>query len=236
MNGAVVLTSGGLDSSVLLHQVVREYGAENVRALSFFYGQRHAIELECAEAQAEAAGVETHVVLDIGFMGALLAPGSTLLAAGDAVPDLKDLSEADLAQPPTYVPNRNMMLLSMAAAYAEAQGCSRVYYGAQAQDEYGYWDCTETFLERINGVLALNRKTPVQVLAPLVHHSKADNVRLGVELGIDFAQTWTCYRGLGNDTVAVSERRGCGTCPSCVERIQAFKAVGVTDPLDPARS
>ena len=115
-----------------------------------------------------------------------------------------------------------MMLLSMAAAYAEAAGIADIYYGAQAQDEYGYWDCTPAFLEGLNAVFALNRRTPVKVHAPLVHHSKADNVLMGIDLGVDFGQTWSCYRG--GDSA-------CGTCPTCVERLNAFAAAGMEDPL-----
>lgn len=227
-NPTVVLISGGMDSSVLLHHIVRELAPGPVHALSFHYGQRHALELDRATYQAGAAGVATHRVIDIAFMGELLAPGSTLLAAGAPVPDLSALDADALRQPPTYVPNRNMMLLSMAAAFAEGQGCGDLYYGAQAQDEYGYWDCTAEFLTRINAVLALNRNQPVAVHAPFVNKSKAEIVRLGMRLGVDFGQTWTCYRGnTGPDTAPVA----CGTCPSCVERRQAFAKAGFEDPL-----
>ena len=95
--------------------------------------------------------------------------------------------------------------------------------GAQAQDEYGYWDCTPDFVERINAVLALNRRQPVQVCAPFVGMSKGAVVRMGLALGVDYAHTWTCYRG---------EERPCGTCPSCVERRRAFETAGVADPLE----
>jgi len=219
----VVLLSGGLDSSVLLHLVVRSLAAPPVHALSFQYGQRHGRELDCAAAQAAAAGVAVHEVLDLAFLGPLLRPGSALIAGGAAVPDLASLSEEDLRQPPSYVPNRNMMLLSMAAAYAEAQGIHHVFYGAQAQDEYGYWDCTTEFLERLNTVFALNRQTPVRVHAPFLLCPKSETVRFGVDLGVNFAQTWSCYRG-----GAVP----CGQCPTCVERRNAFRAAGVRDPLD----
>lgn len=222
---AVVLLSGGLDSSVLLHYVTRRLGVADVHALSFDYGQRHAIELRCAAWQASAAEV-VHRVIPMNFLGPLLASGSTLLAAGDAVPDLADIPADQLSQPPTYVPHRNLMLLSLAAAYAEANGISTVYYGAQAQDEYGYWDCTVDFLERINAVLALNHRQPVQVRAPFVASSKVDNIREGTALDVDYSQTWTCYRGgEGEQPVA------CGRCPSCVERLKAFEAAGVTDPI-----
>jgi 7-cyano-7-deazaguanine synthase len=219
---AIVLLSGGLDSSTLLHYASARLRCAPLHALSFAYGQRHDRELHCARAQAVAADVAAHRVLDVSFIGELLDHGSALLAGGREVPDLTDLSEADRAQPPTYVPNRNMMLLSIAAAYAESHGIRDVYYGAQAQDEYGYWDCTEAFLERVNAVLALNRRVPVRIHAPFIARPKSEIVTLGLELGVDFAQTWSCYRG---------GARACGTCPTCVERRNAFRTAGATDPL-----
>ena len=117
---AVVLLSGGLDSSVLLHRVARELDFGAIHALSFNYGQRHARELACAREQAVAAGA-THRIFDLSPMGDLLRKGSSLIAGGAKVPELSEVEEQDLPQPPTYVPNRNMMLLSMAAAFAEAQ-------------------------------------------------------------------------------------------------------------------
>lgn len=224
---AVVLLSGGLDSSVLLHQVKRGLGVGEVHAISFDYGQRHAVELKCARWQAEAAGVR-HRIIPMNFLGELLAPGSTLLSGGAPVPDLSDLSAEQLSQPPTYVPHRNLMLLSLASAYAEANRIRDVYYGAQAQDEYGYWDCTQAFLDGLNAVLSLNRDTPVTIHAPFVAHDKAANVRLGVALGVDFSHTWTCYRGAAGQ----DEPRPCGTCPACVERRLAFEKAGVNDPVD----
>lgn len=218
---AVVLLSGGLDSSVLLHRVAREQKFDAIHALSFNYGQRHAKELRCARKQAAAAGA-AHRIIDVSFMGELLRGGSSLIAGGAKVPELSELEAGDLQQPSTYVPNRNMMLLSMAAAFAEAQGIHDIFYGAQAQDEYGYWDCTADFLERINAVLALNRKEPVLIHAPLVTTPKSEIVRLGTELGVDFSQTWSCYRG---------EQLACGTCPTCVERLKAFETAGLADPI-----
>lgn len=219
---AVVLLSGGADSSVLLHHAVRNLGRRPVHAVSFNYSQRHAKELECAKWQAEAAGVAEHKTIDASFLGALLKPATSLVAGGDDVPDLRDLSAAQLVQPPTYVPNRNMILLSVAAAYAESAGVDEVFYGAQAQDEYGYWDCTASFVERLNHVLALNRGKPVKVYAPFVRMKKAETIRLGLELGVDFSHTWSCYRGA---------QKACGTCPTCVERLAAFRAAGARDPI-----
>jgi 7-cyano-7-deazaguanine synthase len=193
----------------------------DLHALSFDYGQRHAIELRCAAWQAGAAGAK-HTIIPMGFLGALLAPGSTLLAAGAPVPDMAELDEEQLRQPPTYVPHRNLMLLSIASAFAEANGMQDVYYGAQAQDEYGYWDCTTGFLEGLNAVLALNHAKAVRIHAPFVANDKAANIRIGHELRIDFARTWTCYRG---------GEHPCATCPSCVERANAFAKAGLVDPL-----
>lgn len=220
--GAVVLVSGGMDSAVLLHYVAAKLGRRPLHALSFNYSQRHYRELECAAWQAEAAGVAEHRVVDLSFFGDLLRDGSALIAGGDAVPDLKDLGKAELGQPPTYVPNRNMTLLSVAAAYGEARKICEIFYGAQALDEYGYWDCTTAFLERINLVLALNRKEPVRIHAPFITKKKVEIVRLGMDLGVDFAHTWSCYRG---------GEKACGTCPTCVERLNAFREVGEADPL-----
>ena len=219
---AVVLLSGGLDSTVLLHHVARSLERRPIDALSFNYGQRHAKELDCAQRQAALTGVASHRVVDMAFLGELLRDGSVLIAGGAAVPELRDLDASELAQPPTYVPNRNMMLLSIAAAIAEAHGIRDVFYGAQVQDEYGYWDCTMPFLERLNHVLTLNRKEAVAIHAPFMQTKKADIVRLGVELGVDFALTWSCYRG---------GEKACGVCPTCVERLNAFRAAGVEDPL-----
>lgn len=222
MEKAVVLLSGGLDSSTLLHHVRRGLGVGEVYALSFLYGQKHGRELEAAAWQARAAGVKAHDRIDMGFFGRFTAGASALTDPSIAVPRLADVPEALRGQPPTYVPNRNMILLALAAAYAEARGITDVFYGAQRQDRYGYWDCTPEFLERINGVLGLNRGQGVRIHAPFMGMSKAEELRIGARLGVDYAHTWTCYRG-GD--------RPCGECPSCVERVDAFAEAGMKDPL-----
>lgn len=221
-HSAVVLLSGGIDSSVLLHHVVREIAAKPVHAVSFDYGQRHVRELDCARWQAAAVSVAVHRVIDASVFRELVKAGSTLIRGGAPVPDLKDLDAKQLSQPPTYVPNRNMILLSIAAAYAEAHEIHNVYYGAQAQDEYGYWDCTSEFIGRLNAVLALNRAKPVTIHAPFVAVKKAEIVKMGLRLGVSFAHTWSCYRGADE---------ACGTCPTCTERLHAFEAAGTKDPL-----
>jgi len=216
------MLSGGMDSTVLLHHVVKTLGRDPVHGLSFHYGQRHARELESATWQSETLGIASHKVVNTTFLGDLVKEGSTLVVGGAPVPDFDALEEAELDQPPTYVPNRNMTLLSIAAAYAEAMGIRTVYYGAQAHDEYGYWDCTADFLERLNAVLALNRRDAVGVEAPFVGKRKSELVAMGLELGVDFAYTWSCYRG---------GETACGTCPTCRERRNAFSDAGETDPL-----
>ena len=219
---AVVLLSGGLDSSVLLHYVARTLDRAPLHALTFRYGQKHSVELEMARRQAAAVpAVVEHLVLDIASFVEVAAGASTLVDGGGAIPDLATLSEEERRQPPTYVPNRNMILLALAAAAAEARGCEEVYYGAQAQDEYGYWDCTAEFLERINLLLSLNRVKPVRIMAPFVTMKKAEEVTLAVELGVDLASTWSCYR---------AGEFHCGTCPTCVERRAAFCESAVPDP------
>jgi 7-cyano-7-deazaguanine synthase len=219
---AVVLLSGGIDSTVLLHHVVKNLECSPIHVLSFHYGQRHAKELECAARQAALLRVAKHERVDISFLGPLLEKKSTLLQGGAPVPDLADIDVEKRSQPPTYVPNRNMILLSIAAAYAEANDAFSVFYGAQAQDEYGYWDCTTSFLERINQLLQLNRERPVTIRAPFVSLKKEEVIRLGHELHVDFSQTWSCYRG---GTFA------CGKCPTCIERLNAFSAGGFVDPI-----
>ena len=219
---AVVLLSGGMDSAVLLSYVVKTLKHGPVHALSFDYGQRHRRELECARWQADALGAAEYKLIDLGFVAGLVEGGTSLVRGGQNVPDLAELSETELDQPPTYVPNRNMMLLSAAVAYAEARGIRDVFYGAQAQDEYGYWDCTQRFIERLNRVLELNRRDRVTVHAPFVDKKKFELIRLGDELGVDFSHTWSCYRG---------GEAACGTCPTCVERLKAFREAGASDPL-----
>ncbi len=142
--------------------------------------------------------------------------------AGPAVPDLDELTDAQRRQPPTYVPHRNLLFLSIAAAAAEGAGMQDVFYGAQAQDEYGYWDCTPEFVVGLNGVLGLNRDRAVRIHAPFVTLPKSEVVKIGLALGVDYTHTWTCYRGA---------EAPCGRCPSCVERAAAFRAAGTRDPL-----
>ncbi len=218
MKKAVVLLSGGMDSVTLLHYVKHIPDIDELYALSFVYGQKHICELEMAKWQADVVGVKEHRVIDMSFFGDLIHGASALTDEELPVPDLAEIGEERRNQPITYVPHRNLIMLSLTAGYAEAIGSGDIYYGAQAQDEYGYWDCTAEFVTKLNAVLNLNRIKPVIVHAPFTDKSKTDIVKLGMKLGVDYDHTWSCYRG---------GEKPCGTCPSCVERENAFKNAGL---------
>lgn len=218
MNDSIAIVSGGMDSVTMLHQMVKVEKL-NPAIITFVYGQKHDKEIEYAKIQAELLGCTKHLILDIAPLKPLFA-SSALVSDEIDVPDVTAV--IGNPQPPTYVPNRNMIFLALAAAYAETNGVTELYYGAQSHDMYGYWDTTPEFLARLNQVYSLNRETAVQIKAPLVNHSKTDILRLGIELGIDYAQTWSCYEG---------QEAACGRCPTCAERLKAFENVGIVDPL-----
>ena len=218
MVDCVAIVSGGMDSVTLLHYLVKTEH-RNPAVLTFFYGQKHDKEVAFARAQTALLGCREHLVLDLALLRPLFA-SSALVAAEQEIPDAAAV--AGDPQPATYVPNRNMIFLSLAAAYAETNGVNELYYGAQQHDIYGYWDTTPDFLARLNQLFALNRKTPIQIKAPFVTHSKTDLLRVGLELAVDYGQTWSCYQG---------GEMACGRCPTCAERLQAFADMGLTDPL-----
>jgi 7-cyano-7-deazaguanine synthase len=187
--------------------------------ITFLYGQKHAREVEFAKWQAESLQCADHQMVDLSYLRFLFGT-SALVDENVAIPDI-DEAKGD-PQPPTYVPNRNMIFLALAVAYAESLGVDAVYYGAQAHDMYGYWDTTPEFLSSLNAVYGLNRKSPVRIEAPFVRYSKTDILRRGRELNVDYSRTWSCYAG---------QERACGRCPTCAERLAAFEQLGLTDPL-----
>jgi 7-cyano-7-deazaguanine synthase len=224
MSRSVIIYSGGLDSTVLLEYCIKNY--DEVYALTFDYNQRHKKEVLVAESYIynnhsySGTKVKEHKIIDLGFFRSL-APTSALTSDTIDVPRMKDVIGE--AQPVSYVSNRNMMLLSIACSYAEAVGAWDVYYGAVAVDNLsGYWDTTSEFVESVNNVLSLNRMNRIQVQAPLLFKSKKDIIEMGIELGVKFDNTWTCYEG---------KEISCGTCGSCAARIAGFKKAGLVDPL-----
>lgn len=214
----VAIVSGGMDSVTLLHHLVKNEGRRPA-VITFIYGQKHHKEVTLAQWHAEQLNCPNFEALDLRGLRPLFAK-SALVNSDTAIPDIAEV-EGD-PQPPTYVPNRNMIFLAMAAAYAETHDVTDIFYGAQAHDMYGYWDTTPQFLESLNQVYDLNRKTPVNIQAPLVNHTKTDVLKAGLALGVDFGTTWSCYEG---------ESLACGRCPTCAERLAAFTAVGIPDPI-----
>jgi len=222
---AVISMSGGLDSTTLAHFVVKELKSE-IFPISFYYGQKHKIELEMAKYQVNVlkryGNVHDLKIVDISFMKGLLGRSTALVSDDVEVPSLDGIRGQE-DQPITYVPFRNTILLSICLAYAEANKCDVVYYGAQQRDIYGYWDCTEDFVERMNKVLELNRKNKIRICAPFLKLRKSEIIKVGLNLGVDYSLTWSCYKG-GD--------KACGVCPTCVERLKAFSELGLKDPLE----
>jgi len=231
--GAVVLLSGGMDSTVLLHFVARSLRRAPIHALSFNYGQRHTRELECGAWQARRVKTADHRTVDVSFLGELVREGTALVSGGADVPDLKDLGEDQLAQPPTYVPNRNMIMLSVAIAWAISSQADSVAYAAHSGDHAIYPDCRPEFAEAMDQAARLCDWRPITLLRPFIDMDKGDIARRGSELGVPFELTWTCYQG---------GAQHCGRCGACNERKEAFAKHGVPDPTEyeddsaPARS
>lgn len=219
---AVVLLSGGLDSATVLG-IARSNGF-GVIALSFIYGQRHAVEIEAAQAVAKAAGVKEHRIIEID----LRAFGGSALTADIAVP--KDRAPEQMAGeiPVTYVPARNTIFLSYALALAEVRGAHDIFIGVNAVDFSGYPDCRPEFVAQFEKLANVATKSAMsgkrmKIHAPLIDVSKEDIIRRGMELGVDFGLTRSCY-----DPDA--QGRACGRCDSCRIRLAAFAKVGVPDP------
>ena len=215
---AIVIASGGLDSTVLAYLLAAR-GAE-LTFLSFDYGQRHRVELEHAADISTLLGFPQEIV-DLSALGGLLV-GSALTDREVAVPDGYYTEQSMRA---TVVPNRNSIMLDVAVAVAVARKADAVAFGAHAGDHAVYPDCRPEFVERYTrSACAANEGFLVedfQILAPFVHVSKTDIVRIGSALGVPFERTWSCYRG---DTVH------CGTCGTCTERREAFEQNGIADP------
>ena len=226
MSAAVVLLSGGLDSTTAL-AVARSQGLA-CHALTVRYGQLHQVELEAARRVASALGVREHRVVEVD-LGPLAS--SALTSAGITVP--KDRSLAEIGAPgdvpPTYVPARNTVLLALALAWAESLGAREIFIGVNVLDASGYPDCRPEFVRAFETLANLATRAGVEgasfhIHTPLITLSKADIIRRGVELGLDYGLTHSCYD-------PPPDGRPCGACDSCVLRARGFAEAGAADPL-----
>ncbi len=220
---AVVLLSGGLDSSTLLAMVKSE-GFETY-ALTFRYGQRHGGEIEAARRVAAALGAAVHTIVDID----LRKFGGSALTDAIPVPKGRGDDERSRDIPVTYVPARNTIFLSFALAWAEVLGSSDIFIGVNALDYSGYPDCRPEYIEAFEGMANLATKAGVEgrrltIHAPLIRLSKAGIIRKGLELGVDYSLTSTCY-----DPSA--EGFACGACDACLLRLKGFREMGIPDPV-----
>lgn len=219
---AVVLLSGGLDSSTVLYQAKAE-GCD-CYALSFDYQQRHRRELDSARQIAESAGVVEHKVVQFDLT---LWGGSALTDQQIDLPSDRSLEQMSQTIPITYVPARNTIFLSFALAYAEALSASRVYIGVNALDYSGYPDCRPDYIQAMQEVFRLGTQqgregNSITIETPLIDLKKTEIIQLGNRLGVPWEKTWSCYSG---------EEKACGVCDSCKLRLAAFHDCGLTDPI-----
>lgn len=224
MSKALVLFSGGLDSTTCLAMAVDLNGHENVIALSLSYGQKHDKEIQCARELAKFYKVE-HLEYDVSKI--FESSGCSLLKKNDvAVPEGSYSEQLDGKEKPvsTYVPFRNGLFISIAASIALSKDCGIIYYGAHRDDAAGsaYPDCSEAFNRSMGSAIYEGTGHAVCVFAPFIDKNKADIVATGLKLGVPYEKTWSCYKG-GD--------KPCGKCGTCIDRIKAFEANGIGDPI-----
>ena len=221
---ALVLFSGGVDSTTCLAIAADKYGADEVLALSLYYGQKHSRELEAARKIAAHYGVK-HKELDLALIFA--DSDCTLLKGSDGeIPKesyAEQLEKTDGKPVSTYVPFRNGLFLASAASIALSNGCGEIYYGAHSDDAAGnaYPDCSSDFNDAINRAIYLGSGEELRVTAPFIGMNKAQVIAKGLALGVPYELTWSCYEG-GD--------KPCGVCGTCRDRIAAFRANGIDDP------
>jgi len=219
---AVVLLSGGMDSATAA-AIAKSEGYE-LHAISFSYGQRHAKELDCARRVGKSLGVKQHVVVEFD----LRKWGGSALTDDIAVPLDRNKAFMSGEVPVTYVPARNTIFLSLALGYAEAIGADTIVIGVNQLDYSGYPDCREEYLLAFERMANLATKAGAvegrrfRIYAPLLHFTKAEIIKRGTELSVDYSLTWSCYQGLDAP---------CGRCDSCILRAEGFRAAGFPDPL-----
>ncbi|ASM50465.1 7-cyano-7-deazaguanine synthase QueC [Pseudoalteromonas sp. S3776] len=211
----VVIYSGGMDSFTVLNKALQQ--GHDVYALSFDYGQRHVKELEVAAQVCEKLNVP-HKIVDISAINQLIG--------GSSLTDDIDVPEGhyeEESMKSTIVPNRNMILLSLAVGYAVSLKASQVYYGAHSGDHAIYPDCRPEFVQKMDDVCRIANYDAVEIFSPYLNNTKIDILTDGIKMGLDYSQTWTCYNG---------REKACGKCGACQERLEAFKLNNVTDPLE----
>lgn len=221
---ALVLFSGGVDSTTCLGIAVKKYGKENVIALSISYGQKHTKEIEAADAVAKYYGVEK-MELDLSEMFKF-SDCSLLKGSDKEIPKecyAEQLEKTNGAPVSTYVPFRNGLFIASAASIALSRKCSVIYYGAHSDDSAGnaYPDCSEVFNNAMNTAVYEGSGKQLKIEAPFVKLTKADVVKIGLELKVPYELTWSCYEG---------SEKPCGKCGTCIDRAKAFEANGVSDP------
>jgi 7-cyano-7-deazaguanine synthase len=215
MKKAVLIFSGGLDSTTLLHQILSEKKFE-ISLLTFFYGQKHDREIESAKFFAEKFSLN-HKIISLNFFPKIAK--SSLLKTGDKIPAEK--YDAENLQK-TVVPNRNMILLSIAASFAISQNARDIFYGAHAGDHAIYPDCRPIFIEKMREVLRVCDFEKLNLHALFQDLKKSEIVKIGKKLGVDFSKTWSCYNG---------GAKPCGACGACRDRAESFAKNKISDPL-----
>ena len=221
---AMVLSSGGIDSTTCLGMAVEKYGKENVVALSVSYGQKHDKEIQASDAVAQYYGVE-HIRLDLAKIFEY-SDCSLLQHSTQEIPEksyAEQLKKADGKPVSTYVPFRNGLFLSSAASLALSKECDVIYYGAHADDAAGsaYPDCSSEFNKAISDAIYIGSGNQLRIEAPFVNMTKAEVVKIGLELNVPYELTWSCYEG---------KEKPCGMCGTCIDRAEAFRLNGMTDP------
>ena len=230
MGKALVLNSGGVDSTTCVGLAVQKYGKENVITASLYYGQKHDKELQCARKIAEYYGVG-HIEEDISNVMKYAKDVCTLMKGGNEIEHksyAEQIAENGEGRVATYVPFRNGLLLSIATAYADSLFPGEeveVYYGAHADDAAGeaYADCSPEFAKAMDEAISIGTYGKIHINRPLINMNKAGVVKTGLEIGVPYELTWSCYEG---------GKKACGTCGTCIDRINAFKLNGVQDPIE----